>query len=172
MKVHNAIVVLGALALLVVGTAAQDEPIKIGVVDSEQLFMSTDIGRTAKAEMDRKRSEASAKLAPLAEQLQAMDAEREAKQFVLSQEAMQKKQNEMDGVLNQLQNREKEAKGQLMIDLRQIQGELEKTFQEVITETGREQGFTLILQRNTPGLIYSREALDITDLIIAQTNKK
>ena len=32
MKVHNAIVILGALALFVFGTAAQDEPIKIGDV--------------------------------------------------------------------------------------------------------------------------------------------
>jgi Skp family chaperone for outer membrane proteins len=43
---------------------------------------------------------------------------------------------------------------------------------KIITETGREQGFTLILQRGAGGLIYTREALDITDLIITQYNKK
>ena len=48
MKVHNAIVVLGALALLVVGTAAQDEPIKIGVVDLDQAISSTEDGKAAR----------------------------------------------------------------------------------------------------------------------------
>ena len=45
MKVHNAVVILGALALLVVGTAAQDEPIKIGVVDVDRALSSTEDGK-------------------------------------------------------------------------------------------------------------------------------
>ena len=36
MKIHKVFVLLAALAILVAGTAAQDEPIKIGIVDLEQ----------------------------------------------------------------------------------------------------------------------------------------
>ena len=73
MKVHNAIVVLGALALLVVGTAAQDEPIKIGVVDLDQAISSTEDGKAAREEMARKQREAEAQMAPLYERYQALD---------------------------------------------------------------------------------------------------
>ena len=37
---------------------------------------------------------------------------------------------------------------------------------------GRDQGFTMIGERGTPGLLYSREALDITDLVIKRFNRK
>jgi Skp family chaperone for outer membrane proteins len=41
----------------------------------------------------------------------------------------------------------------------------------VINETGRKEGFTMILQRGAAGLIYTREALDITDLIVSKYNE-
>jgi hypothetical protein len=37
---------------------------------------------------------------------------------------------------------------------------------------GKTQGFTLILRRGTPGVLYTREALDVTDLIIKRYNQK
>ncbi|MCH8890214.1 MAG: hypothetical protein IH827_03920, partial [Myxococcales bacterium] len=72
MKVHNAIVVFAALALLVVGTAAQDEPIKIGVVDLDQAISSTEDGKAAREEMARKQRAAEAQIAPLYERYQAL----------------------------------------------------------------------------------------------------
>ena len=35
-----------------------------------------------------------------------------------------------------------------------------------------EQGFTVIFSRDAPGVLYSREALDITDLVIEKYNQK
>ena len=35
-----------------------------------------------------------------------------------------------------------------------------------------EEGFSLIIQRGAPGVMYTREALDITDLVIENFNKK
>ena len=43
---------------------------------------------------------------------------------------------------------------------------------EIITDVGKSQGFTLILRRGTPGVLYTREALDVTDLIIQRYNQK
>jgi Skp family chaperone for outer membrane proteins len=78
----------------------------------------------------------------------------------------------MAEVRNQIENKVKEIEGQLKVDKFRIQEPLINKMRKIITETGREQGFTLILQRGAAGLIYTREALDITDLIITQYNKK
>ena len=42
----------------------------------------------------------------------------------------------------------------------------------VVDEIGRKEGFSLILLRGGPGIMYSREALDITDLVVEAFNKK
>ena len=43
---------------------------------------------------------------------------------------------------------------------------------EIIDEAGKGSGFTVIFSRDAPGVLYSREALDITDLVIEKYNSK
>ncbi len=172
MKVNTAIVVMGALALLVVGTAAQDEPIKIGVVDLDQAISSTEDGKAAREELARKQREAEAQMAPLYERYKTLEGELESRKFVLSDESLFQKQLDLAEVRNQIENKIKEIEGQLKVDKFRIQEPLLTKLRTIINETGRDEGFTLILQRGAAGVIYTREALDITDLIIAKYNKK
>ena len=172
MKLHTAIVVLGALALLVVGTAAQDEPIKIGVVDLDQAISSTEDGKSAREALARKQREAEAEMAPLYERYKALEDDLKAKKFVLSDESLFQKQLDLAEIRNQIENRMKEIEGQLKVDKFRIQEPLVTKLRTIINETGRDEGFTLILQRGAAGVIYTREALDITDLIISKYNKK
>ena len=172
MKVHNAIVILGALALLVVGTAAQDEPIKIGVVDFDRALSSTEDGKAAREEMARKQSEAQALMDPLLEKYEAMKGDIEAKRFVLSDESLRQKQYDLLELQNQLENKGKELENQFKIDAKRVQEPLYTKLLKIINDTGREQGFTMIFHRNPSVMIYTREALDVTDLIIARYNEK
>jgi outer membrane protein len=172
MNVHATIVALGALALLVVGTAAQDEPIKIGIVDLQQAVSSTDEGKVAREEMARKQREAEAMMAPLYERYKALEDDLKAKKFVLSDESLFQKQLDLAEVRNQIENKMKEIEGQLKVDQARIQEPLVTKLRTIINETGRDEGFTMIMQRGGAGLIYTREALDITDLIISKYNKK
>jgi outer membrane protein len=171
MKLQNSIVVLGAFALLIVGTGAQDEPFKIGVVDLEQAISSTEDGKAAREELARKQREAEAKMAPLLDRYRALDEDLKAKRFVLSDDALFDKQLDLAELRNQLENKQKEIEGQLKVDQYRIQEPLLTKMRTVIMDTGRDDGFTMILQRGAAGVIYTREALDITDLIIAKYNK-
>jgi Skp family chaperone for outer membrane proteins len=66
----------------------------------------------------------------------------------------------------------KELEGKFKVDEERIVGPLRKKMIEVVQGIGRDQGFTLIVERASPGLLYSREALDITDSVIELFNKK
>jgi hypothetical protein len=37
---------------------------------------------------------------------------------------------------------------------------------------GRENGYSAIMRMDGPGLVYTREALDITDLVVKTFNRK
>ena len=66
----------------------------------------------------------------------------------------------------------KELEGKFKVDEERIVGPLRKKMVQVVQSIGREQGFTLIVERASPGLLYSREALDITDAVIERFNQK
>jgi outer membrane protein len=172
MQIHKALVLLGLAAILVWGTAAQDEPIKIGIVDIDQAISSTDEGKAAREEFARKQREAQAKLEPMIERYQQQEEDLKAKKFVLSDEALFQKQLDLAEMRNQIQNQMKELEGQLQLDQKRLEGPLTKKLVEIIEEAGKSAGFTLILRRGSPGILYSREALDITDLIVEKYNQK
>jgi outer membrane protein len=173
MRIHKAIVLLAAAAILAWGTAASDEPaIKIGVVDIDQAISSTDEGKAAREEFERKQREATEQMQPLIDKYKSAEDELKSKKFVLSEEALFQKQLDLAEMRNQIQNKGKELDGQLQLDQKRLEGPLTAKLIDIITQVGKSQGYTLILRRGTPGLLYTREALDVTDLVIKRYNQK
>ena len=172
MQAKRAILILGLLSVLLWGTAAQDEPIKIGVVDIDQAISSTKEGKAAREEFARKQREAEGELQPMYERYKALEDELKAKKFVLSDEALFQKQLDLAEMRNQIQNKMKELEGQLKVDQKRLEGPLTAKLVGIIEDVGKSKGFTLIIRRGTPGILYTREALDITDLVIEKYNAK
>ena len=170
MQAKRAILILGLLSVLLWGTAAQDEPIKIGVVDIDQAISSTKEGKAAREEFARKQREAEGELQPMYERYKALEDELKAKKFVLSDEALFQEQLDIAEIRNQIQNKMKELEGQLQVDQKRLEGPLTAKLVTIIEDIGKSNGFTMILRRGAPGLLYTREALDITDLVIEKYN--
>jgi outer membrane protein len=170
--VHKALLLLALAALLVWGTAAEDEAIKIGIVDIDQAISSTEEGKAAREEFARKQREAEGKIQPLVDRYRELEEDLKSKKFVLSDEALFQKQLDLAEMRNQIQNKMKELEGQLQVDQKRLEGPLTKKLVEIIEDAGKTRGFTLILRRGSPGMLYSREALDITDIIIEKYNQK
>jgi outer membrane protein len=172
MKVSKSIVLLGALLILALGTAASDEGLKVGVVDIDQAISSTDKGKAAREEFARKQREAQAKIQPMIDKYTALEEELKAKKFVLSDEALFQKQLDLVEMRNQIQSRMKEIEGEMQVAQKRIEGPLIARLGLIIEELGKSQGFTLIIRRGAPGVLYTREALDITDIVIEKYNQK
>jgi outer membrane protein len=171
-QVHKAFVLLGLAAILVSGTAAQDEAIKIGVVDIDQAISSTTEGKAAREEFARKQRDAESKVQPMIEKYQALEEDLKQKKFVLSDEALFQKQLDLAQMRNEIETKMKELETQLQLDQKRLEGPLTKKLVDVIESAGKESGFTIIMRRGSPGLLYTREALDVTDLIIKKYNQK
>ena len=172
MKLPKAVVLLALAALLVVGTAAEDTPVKVGIVDIDQAISSTEEGKSAREEFARKQREAESALQPMLDRYRELEEDLKAKKFVLSDDALFQKQLDLAEMRNQIQNKMKELEGQLQVDQKRLEGPLTKKLVDIIEATGKDKGFTMIFRRGAPGLLYSREALDITDLVIEKYNQK
>jgi outer membrane protein len=172
MKVHNSVILAALFSVLVLSTGAQDEGFKIGIVDLDQVISSTGEGKAAREEMARKQREAEEQLAPLYERYKGLEDDLKAKKFVLSDDALFQKQLDLAELRNTIENKLKEIEGQLKVDKVRIQEPLVNKLKSIITSLGRDDGYTLILQRGAPGVIYSREALDITDQVVKKYDEK
>ncbi len=172
MRASRTLLAIGLLAVLVGATGADDEPLRIAVVDVNQALNSTDEGKAAREELARKQREAEARVQPRIERFKELQEELKSKKFVLSEEALYQRQLDLIELKNEIESEMKELEGKFKVDEERIVGPLRKKMIEVVQGIGREQGFTLIVERASPGLLYSREALDITDSVIDLFNKK
>jgi outer membrane protein len=159
-----------ALALSLGGPVAAED-VKIGIVDVEQALSATNEGKAAREEMTRKTREARAQVEPMLAQRKTLAEELQGKKYVLSDDALFQKQVQLAELENKIKSKLEELDGQLKIEQGKVIAPLENKLRAIIETIGKEQGFTLILQRNNPYLIYSREALDITDLVVARFNQ-
>ncbi len=173
MKIERALLLVAIIGLMLAwGVGATNDPVKVGFVDMEQVLATVDKGKAAREELERKGKEAQQRLAPMIEQLQALEKELQSKQFVMSEEAVRAKQLDMVELKNKYENKAKEEEGQFKIEQQRILGPLIEKLSTVIKDVGRENGFSAILRTDTPGLEYRREALDVTDLVVKTYNGK
>lgn len=171
MRIRRTIVLLGLFSIAMGGSATGAEVPKIGIVDIDQAISATAEGKAAREELTRKQREAEQKVQPLIERLREMEDDFKAKRFVISDEARFQKQLDLAEVQNELESKVKELQNRLKLDEQRLKGPLMKKLGQIIEAIGRENEFTMILHRQSPGLLYAREALDITDLVVEKYNE-
>ena len=171
MRVNKAIVILAVAILIAWGMGATDSSIKIGMIDVEQAMFSTNEGRGVRDQLQRKARAAEAQMQPKVEHFQQLQKEMQEMQHVLSKEAMQKRQFDLVDLKGQLENESTGLQQQLKVEEARLLAPIQEKFATVVNEIGRQQGFSLIIQR-APPILYSREALDITELVIEAFNER
>ena len=172
MKIHRALVLLILTAALGFGASAGAEDLKFGVVDIDQAFNSTDEGKAAREELQRKQRDAQAEVEPLAQQLREKQDELEAKRFVLSDEALFQRNLDLKELRDRIQIKVTELENVLKMAQTRLEGPLRNKLMATIDEIGKSEGFTAIFSLDAPGLLYTREAIDITDMVIQKYNSK
>ncbi len=172
MRVNKVLVLVLSAAFLGWGLGADDGQVKIGVIDVQQALVSTEEGKKVKEDLERKVRAAEAQIQPKIQRLQETQKELQEMQHVLSKEALQKKQFDLMEMKTQIETEGQGLEQQFKLDQARLMQPLLEKFATVVDEIGRKKGFALILERQDPGIMYSREALDITDLAVAEFNKK
>ena len=172
MRFERAVLLIALGLALGWGLGATSEPTKIGFVDAQQVIATAASGKAAREELERKVREAEGRIAPLVQEYETKKKELEAKRFVMSEDAIKEKVLDLQSLENRIKGMSTEEQGKMEIDQQRLFGPLQEKFIEVVREVGRENGFSAVMLSDSPGLVYSREALDLTELIIKTFDKK
>jgi outer membrane protein len=147
------------------------EPVKIAVVNLDRFQQTSKAFQKTAAVMKSKFEELQKKLDEERNILAKLEEDFKKQSMMLSLDAQEGKKRELerkrryykylhDEFTQEMQETEMEA-------IRKIMGELEK----VVEKLAEKEGYTLILERRTMGLIYYNKAVDITDRVIEAYDK-
>ena len=170
-SLNKTIVIVIAFLALGWGLGAEkDGGTKIGIVDLDQAVGSTDEGKAARQELERKQREAELEIQPMYERYQTLTEEYQKKRPVLSPEKIRAMELDITELQSQLELKQEEFQNRMKVDFERLIGPMREKLQKVVSDVGREEGFSLIVVRSMPGIMYARESLDITDLVIKKFN--
>ena len=165
-------IILGSLLAVLVGTPASAEEVKIAVLDGRRAVISCKKGQAAEKQLKTLMEKKKQMIEPLEMELKRREEEFESQRYVLSRSAAEDRQLDLVKQRRDLERNMREAQDELEIEQRKLMQPMLKKLDAVLTEIGKEQGFTVILEKSSPGVLYTAEALDITDMVIQKLDEQ
>jgi outer membrane protein len=144
---------------------------KIGVVDLQKFQQSSKAFQKTGVEIKKKFDEMQKKLNQARDSLAKLDEDFRKQSMMLSLDAQEDKRRELEKKRRQYKFLYDESTQ----EMKDIEGEaIKKILQElekIVAKMGEKEGYSLILERRTLGLIYYNEAIDITDRVTEAYDK-
>jgi outer membrane protein len=143
---------------------------KIGVVDFEKILKESSAGKLTQKELSTKGEEFKLKLKNEKDGLDELSKAFEREALVLSPEKKKEKEREFRIRVNDFKKMQKEISKEFKgIEIKLI-NQMQKDVFQIVDELGKEEGFLLIIERKTAGVIYRPSNVDITDAVIKKYN--
>jgi outer membrane protein len=145
---------------------------KIGVFNFQKILSESSAGKMVQKEISTKGNELQTKLKTEKDQLDELKKAFEREALVLSPEKQQEKQREFRIRVNDFKKMQEDfAKGFKQLEV-QLINKIQNEVFEITDEMGKKEGYLLILEKKTAGVVYAPDQIDITDQIIKIYNLK
>ena len=164
-------VVVGCLAGLWAPAASAEDSTRLAFVDLRKAVFSSREGKAAQqefADLEKKKLEA---LRPLRDELHRLEEEVEKQKYLITEEALQERQLEIMKRRRDLERDIRGAEDDLQLEQVRLLQPIQKKIAKVVEDLGKEKGFTMIVDKNTRGIVYTDKSLDVTELVVERLNK-
>ena len=145
---------------------------KIGVINFERILKESSAGKMTQKLITEKGSEFKKKLTLEKTQLDEMKKSFERESLVLSPEKQQDKQREFRIRVNDFKRMQETFSREFKQLEVKLLNQIQKAVFEIANKIGKEEGYLLIIEKKTAGVIYHPTQIDMTDKIIKQYNLK
>ena len=145
---------------------------KIGVINFQTIMKESSAGKIIQKQISEKGASLQKKLGDEKTQLDELKKSFEREALVLSPEKQQEKQREFRIRVNDFKKMQEDFSRQFKQLEVQLLNEMQKAVFEIANKMGKEEGYLLVLEKKTAGIIYHPDQIDITDQVIKKYNLK
>jgi outer membrane protein len=148
------------------------QAVKVGVVDLQKLQKNSKAFQKASVSVKKKFDDMQQKLSDERSALAKLDDEFKKQSMMLSLDAQEDKKRELEKMQRHFKfmydDFTQEMKDTEMDAIKKIMKELEK----IVEKIGEKEGYTIILERRTLGLLYFNNTIDLTDRVTDAYDKQ
>lgn len=145
---------------------------KFGVVDMQQVILSVEEGKAARAALENEIKAKEAELQKSKEELDKMNKDWKDQAALLSEDARMKKQQEFQEKFLALRNSEMEFQANIKRKEQKATQQIAMKVASVVDQIAKEKKLTAVFETNSAGLLYLESPVDLTQQVIADYAKK
>ena len=171
---HAGRIALGCLWMLcwTAVPAAADPGPKIGVVDLQRALTESEAGKQAKAQLSQLEQTKRALVDRKAKEVETLKRELETQGKLLKEEVRREKERRLEREIKALQRLARDSQEELQRKERELTERIIKALVRIVKAIGKEEGYTVILERGGGGVVFAGPAVDLTDKVIARYNQQ
>ena len=151
-------------------SSAAQQGVKIGVVDVQQVLNQSQRGLALKQKMEQEVAGRNKDIEVRQQEVIKLQAEFEKQAPVLSEQAKREKSESIQKKVRDVRRLAEDAGRDFEKRLRETEMETTREIFGVIQEYGKDQGYSLIFERNS--IVYSSTAVDLTAEIVKRFDAK
>jgi outer membrane protein len=145
---------------------------KFGVVDMQQVILSVEEGKQARAALENEIKAKEAELQKQKEELDKMNKDWKDQAALLSEDARMKKQQEFQEKFLALRNSEMEFQANIKRKEQKATQQIAMKVAAVVDAIAKEKKLTGVFETNSAGLLYLEAPVDLTQQVITDYAKK
>lgn len=154
------------------GAKAAAENQKIALVSLQKALNMVDDGKKAQDALHKDYELKKKQLDALKTDLEKMNTDLEGQKAVLSQDAMNTKRKDLQAKFLDLQTKAADYERDLRTKASDTTQKILLALRGIVVEMSKQQNYSLVIENSAETVLYSQDAVDITDQVIAMYNKK
>ncbi|MFQ5742027.1 MAG: OmpH family outer membrane protein [Acidobacteriota bacterium] len=159
------------LAVATLPAGAQQGGIKIAVIDNDRVFQESNPGKAASEQLQGAFTEWQGKIDKAQQQLDDLNASRQQQRTTLNAAALKKLDDQIAEKQIEAQRIKDDAQREFTRLRQQVVAGMEDKLAPMIERLATEQGYTVMFNTQTPGLLHFDKSVDATDQLIALVNE-
>jgi outer membrane protein len=156
--------------VMLFGTSALAEELKLGFVDMQRALGETEDGRKAKANLKKIFDQKQKELDEQQEELKKAIEDLDKKRTLLPADKVREKEAELQGRMQKVQQTYLRHQQELSTKEQEATGKILERMQKILTKIAASENFTMIFDRSQGGIVFAKPHLDLTNDLIRRYN--
>lgn len=158
-----------AILLLLTGFAAAKE-VKLGFVDMQRALLEVEEGKTAKARLEKMKTERQGKLDAQQTELKKLKEDLDRQKEFMKPEVREQKEQEFRQKLGELQMTYAQLQKELAEEEAKLTKDIFARMARILAKVGQDEGFTMVFEKTESSLLWAERSLDLTNELIRRFN--
>ncbi len=170
-KILNTVFFLTIFVFLTSSVSFSANVSEIGLVDFQKILQESSAGKMAQKEINRKGKELEENLNEMRDKIEELKDNLEREALVMSKEKREQRQREIRIKINDFKQQKEKYKEDFQTLENQIIKKMQKEVFHIARQIGESEGYLLIMEASTAGVLYNRDTIEITDKVIKKYNE-